>query len=76
MANRRLTLKMVDRYPYAGYKRHAITSVVTAVASEANRNEAEFSPRASEQDQRHADLIRPCATGRKHGLGAIAGLSA
>jgi len=54
----------------------AITSAVTAVASEANRNEAEFSPRTSEQDQRHADLIRQCATRPKHGLGAIAGLSA
>ena len=59
-----------------GYKRHAITSAVTAVASEANRNEAEFSLRTSEQDQRHADLIRQCATRPKHGLGAIAGLSA
>jgi len=44
VATPRLTLKIVDRYPYARYKRHAITSAVTAVASEANRYEAEFSP--------------------------------
>jgi hypothetical protein len=39
-------------------------------------HEAEYLPRGSEQDQRHAGLIRQCATERKPGLGAIAGLSA
>ena len=38
--------------------------------------EAEYLPRGSEQNQRHADLTRQCATERKPGLGAMAGLSA
>jgi hypothetical protein len=51
-------------------------SAVTAVAEEAKPAMRRNSSRSSEQEQPHADLIRQCATGRKHGLGAMAGLSA